>query len=67
MYEITTTTNCNDEPVYAYQIDGVAIYNPTMSECGRFKVDPLKEYGLTVAQVQALHDLNVAHGFDDSI
>jgi hypothetical protein len=66
-YEVYLTVNCNDEPVYAYCIDKVGIYNPTTSECGRYEVDPYEAYGLTPKQVEALHQLNVAHGYDDTV
>ena len=65
--EITLTNNCNDELVYAYTINHTTIFNPSMSECGRFSVNPFEAYGLTDKQVKALHDLNDAFGYDDTI
>jgi hypothetical protein len=56
--DFTLTKNVNDEPVYAVELDGMTIYNPRMSECGRFAVDPLKHYGLDDQTVQALAMLN---------
>lgn len=38
--------------------DSVVIEDPTLSECGRFSVDPLQTYGLTPEQVQYLEALN---------
>ena len=66
-YEICLTVNSNNEPVFAYSINDRAIYDPTMSDCSRFEVDPYEAYGLTPEQVEALHQLNVAHGYNDSI
>ena len=63
--QIELTTNCNDDSVYAYMIDGNAIYAPTMSICGRFKVNPYEEYGLTEFDVDFLHQLNVLFDYDD--
>ena len=65
--EITLTKNSNDELVYAFIIRGMTIFNPMMSECGRFKVNPSEVYGLNQKQVKALHDLNKAFGYDDTI
>jgi len=65
--EIVLTTNANDQPVYAYMVDGVALYNPEYSQCGRYKVDAFKEYGLFERQVEALHKLNVAFDFNDEV
>jgi hypothetical protein len=52
------TTNTNDEPVYAVEVNGMSIYNPRMSECGRFAVDPFQAYGLDSKTVDALALLN---------
>ena len=32
----------------------IFITNPTLSECGRFEVDPIKHYGLTQEQLMIL-------------
>ena len=66
-YPIELTKNCNDHDVYAFNIDGTLIYCPTMSECGRFAVDPIKHYGLRKSDVEFLHYINVVYGFNDSI
>jgi hypothetical protein len=58
------TTNFNDQPVFAYAIKGMNIYDPTVSECARFSVDPVEYYGLTREQVQRLIDLNNSHGYE---
>jgi hypothetical protein len=65
--EVVLTVNCSDKPVYAYLLNGTTIFNPKNSECGRFSVDPLDHYGLTDSQVNALHELNKAFNFDDSL
>ena len=64
-YPIELTTNCNDNPVYAFNINGTLIYNPMMSECGRFAVNPLEHYGLKNTDVELLHHVNFSYGFDD--
>jgi hypothetical protein len=58
------TINMNGDPVFAYEINDMIIYDPTMSECGRFSVNPLECYGLTEEQVKALIDLNNANGYE---
>jgi hypothetical protein len=51
--------NNNNEPVYAIEYDdGIEIYNPNFSECGRFKVDAKKYYGLDQKTIDALALLN---------
>ena len=57
------TTNANGDPVYAYVIRDTEIHDPTVSDCGRFTVDPFEEYGLSPDQVKALIDLNNSHGY----
>jgi len=34
-----------------FEYDGVFITDATMSECGRFHVNPIEHYGLTLQQV----------------
>lgn len=63
--KIVLTRNCNDDPVYAYELADFTIYNPRVSVCGRFLVSP-SEYGLTDADADALHALNSQHGYDDA-
>jgi hypothetical protein len=65
--EITLTQNTGGQPVYAYILDGQAVFNPNYSTCGRFKVDAFKEYGLFDRQVTALHALNEAFNFNDEV
>jgi hypothetical protein len=65
--EIILTNNSYGQPVYGYNINDTAIFNPHYSQCLRFAADPFKDYGLLPFQVKALHDLNMAHGFDDEV
>jgi hypothetical protein len=65
--EIVLTNNANGQPVYAYMVQGTALYNPEYSLCGRYKVNAFKEYGLFERQVDALHKLNVAFDFNDEV
>jgi len=58
MTDFILTTNVDGNPVYAVELDGMTIYNPRMSECGRFTVDPLQAYGLDGKTVDALALLN---------
>jgi hypothetical protein len=52
------TKNIFDNPVYAIELNGMEIYNPEYSQCGRFTVDPFKYYGLDEKNVKALAMLN---------
>jgi hypothetical protein len=52
------STNIDDEPVYAIELEGCTIFNPNFSSCGRFAVDPMKHYGLDQKTVEALAMLN---------
>jgi hypothetical protein len=64
---IELTKNCNDDDVFAFKINDTLIYCPTMSECGRFAVNPLEHYGLKKDDVEFLHFMNVVFGFNDSL
>ena len=35
-----------------FEYEGIWITDPTVSECGRFEVDPITYYGLTQEQVE---------------
>lgn len=50
----------NLHDVYAYTVGSMCVFDPYSSECGRFNADPLKDYGLTPEDVQALNDANMA-------
>lgn len=51
-------SNAVGESAYAYSIRDFVIEDPTHSECGRFPVDPLKNYGLRPLEVIALDHAN---------
>jgi len=55
--------NALDEDVYCASVNGMAIYNPYMSECGRFAVDA-DYYGMSEADIKALAYLNEVNGFN---
>jgi len=61
------STNCNDEPVWAYVVNGTEVYAPTVSECGRFTVDPMEAYGLTPDDVKYLATINSQYGYNDTL
>jgi hypothetical protein len=46
------------QPTYSYPINGMSVYDPRMSDCGRFEVDPMQAYGLTPEDVAALDEAN---------
>lgn len=56
--DFVLTTNIDGDPVYAVEVNGMTIYNPHFSECGRFVVDPLTHYKLDQKTVDALAMLN---------
>lgn len=56
--------NALNNKVWCVSIDGVAIYNPFYSECGRFKVEPQKYYGLSKKDIKKLIDLNKSSKFE---
>tara|TARA_R110002049_G_C8868603_1_gene538856 strand:+ start:197 stop:418 length:222 start_codon:yes stop_codon:yes gene_type:complete len=41
--------------------EGMFITEPDMSECGRFEVDPTKEYGLTKKEADLIINFNKTH------
>ena len=41
--------------------DDMFITEPDMSECGRFEVDPTKEYGLTKKEFDLIMKFNTVH------
>ena len=43
---------------YGFEWDGIWITDPTVSECGRFEVDPITYYGLTQEQYNFLRKQN---------
>lgn len=56
-------------PVLGFTVNDVFIHNPLLSECGRFEVDPLQTYGISVADANALNELNalVERAAEDAI
>jgi hypothetical protein len=54
----TLTKNANSDPAYVYVIRGMAIEDPCTSNCGRFRVEPGRDYGLTADEVTALVEAN---------
>ena len=66
MTEFYLSTNVNDEPVYCARINGMSIYDPYMSECGRFTVEP-SYYGLTDLDVKALTYLNKINNYNTEV
>lgn len=56
-------------PVLGFSVNDMFIHNPLLSECGRFEVDPVKTYGISVEDAQALNALNalIARAAEDAI
>lgn len=48
----------DDRPVFGFHFNGMFIYDPKLSECGRFEVDPVECYGLTPERQSHLEQLN---------
>lgn len=59
--------NNDDEPVYAIEINGMEIYNPNFSECGRFAVNPQGYYKLDKKTVEALALLNAHFNYSTEV
>ena len=47
-----------DLPVLGFPINGMFIFDPFKSECGRFEVDPTETYGLSIEDASQLAALN---------
>lgn len=47
-----------DAPVIGIVVNDMHIFDPFQSECGRFEVDPVSAYGLTIEDAHALRELN---------
>lgn len=65
--DFVLTTNIDGDPVYAVEVNGMTIYNPHFSECGRFSVDPLQNYGLDEKAVNALAMLNAYFNYSTEV
>ena len=50
-----------DIGLLGFEHNGFFITEPNSSECGRFEVDPIKEYGLTKKQVDMIENFNKIH------
>jgi len=46
------------ERKWGFTHDDMFITDPTLSECGRFDVDPVTYYGLTEGQVKEITEMN---------
>lgn len=57
MTEPIQTTDAEGRAVFAYLVRDMEIIDPTVSECGRFEVEP-DYFGLTPEQVARLDLLN---------
>ena len=50
-----------DIGLLGFEHKGFFITEPNSSECGRFEVDPIKEYGLTQKQIDMIENFNKIH------
>jgi hypothetical protein len=66
MSKFFLSINANAEPVYCVSKNGMSIYNPNVSECGRFAVDP-SYYGLSSEEVKTLAHLNQSNNFNTEL
>ena len=55
LYKDASIPGCE---ILGFDYDGMFITDPTTSECGRFEVDPIKEYGLTQKQLERILEHN---------
>jgi len=49
------------DDLLGFEHEGFFITEPNSSECGRFEVDPIKEYGLTQKQFDMIENFNKIH------
>ena len=49
------------DDLLGFEHNGFFITEPNSSECGRFEVDPIKEYGLTKKQFDMIMNFNKTH------
>ena len=45
-------------PVFGFEVNDMFIHDPSLSECGRFSVDPSETYGITAEDAKELNRLN---------
>lgn len=57
-FTVVSDSALTEHTQFAISINDTSVEEPTLSECGRFTVDPLQAYGLTPEQVQYLEALN---------
>ena len=46
-------------PALGFEVKDMLIHDPFLSECGRFTVDPVAAYGISVEDAQALKQQNI--------
>lgn len=56
--ELILGEDAEGNTAYGYEVNDFFITDPTVSECGRFTAHPLRDYGLTNAEVRALQMAN---------
>jgi len=58
-HSLMASVDENDIPTIAFCVNEtcMGIHDPSMSECGRFEVDPLKAYGLTQEDIAEFEKL----------
>jgi hypothetical protein len=64
--DVVLTINSMGGQVYGYVINDMVIYNPRVSSCGRFDVQP-SMYGLTDSEVRDLELLNEFFGYEFAV
>jgi hypothetical protein len=55
---VIALSECGQHAAIAVEIDDMAIINPFLSECGRFSVDPVDAYGMSIADARELIRIN---------
>lgn len=58
--------NGNPTPAYGFTHEGTFIYDPYLSECGRFKCSPTVVYGLSLEDADRLVHCNRQLGLEMS-
>lgn len=52
------TKNAEDQYVVAFVQDGMSIYDPYANDCGRFEVDPVEVYGISLEHAELMVQAN---------
>lgn len=55
---VTQIETPEGQVVFGFTHQWMAIFDPTLSDCGRFEVNPLQEYGLDAQSVAGLAEIN---------